>query len=62
MASYPGEAPLPFSLPTVVEVAREAFPGLGWARDAAKRPNDVEVWHLGFDLCGKESKGTSHYL
>jgi hypothetical protein len=49
MANSPGEAPVPFSLPAVVEVAREAFPGIGWAQDAVKRCNDDEVRCLGFD-------------
>jgi hypothetical protein len=48
-ASSTGEAPVPFSLPTAVEVAREAFPGLGRALDVAKRHNDDEVRCLGFD-------------
>jgi hypothetical protein len=39
MASSPGDAPIPSSLPSMVEVAREAFPGLGWARGMAKRHN-----------------------
>jgi hypothetical protein len=38
-ASSPGEALVPSSLPTAVEVAREAFPGLGWAQGVAKRRN-----------------------
>jgi hypothetical protein len=37
--SSPGEALILSSLPTVVEAAREAFPGLGWARGMAKRRN-----------------------
>jgi hypothetical protein len=39
MARSPDEATVPFSLPTVVEAAREAFPGLGCARDVAKWRN-----------------------
>jgi hypothetical protein len=39
MTSSPGEAPVPSSVPAVVEVAKEAFPGLGWARGVAKRRN-----------------------
>jgi hypothetical protein len=62
MTSSPGEALVLFSLPTVVEVAREAFLGLGCARDAVRRCNDVEVRCLGFDICGKNLKGTGHYL
>jgi hypothetical protein len=62
MASSPGEAPVPSSLPTVVEAAREAFPVLvgheAWQSGAI----DVEVRRLGFDLCSKNLKGTSHYL
>jgi hypothetical protein len=38
-ASSPGEAPVPSSLPTTVEVAREAFPGLGWAQRVAEQRN-----------------------
>jgi hypothetical protein len=55
MASSPGEALVLSSLPTMVEAAREVFPGLGWAQGMAKQ-------RLGLDLCGKNSKGTSHYL
>jgi hypothetical protein len=35
----PGEALVPSSLPVVVKAAREAFPGLGWARGVDKRHN-----------------------
>jgi hypothetical protein len=56
-ASSPGEASVPFCLPTMVEVAREAFPGLGWARDTAKRRNNDEVWHLWFDLLRQKIEG-----
>jgi hypothetical protein len=38
-ASSPGEAPVLSSLSTAVEAAREAFPGLGWARGVAKWRN-----------------------
>jgi hypothetical protein len=38
-ASSPGEASVPSSLPTVVEVAREVFPGLGWAWGVVERRN-----------------------
>jgi hypothetical protein len=57
MTSTPSEALVPFSLPMVVEVAREAFPGFDWARDTAKRRNDDKVRRLGFDLCGKKIEG-----
>jgi hypothetical protein len=36
-ASSPGEAPVLSSLPTVVEVAREAFPDFGWAWGLVER-------------------------
>jgi hypothetical protein len=39
MASSPGDASVPSSLPTVVEVAREIFPSLGWARGVVERYN-----------------------
>jgi hypothetical protein len=38
-ASPPGGALVPSSLPTVLEVAREALPSLGWARGVAERRN-----------------------
>jgi hypothetical protein len=38
-ASSPGDASVPSSLPTVVEVAREVFPSLGWARGVVERCN-----------------------
>jgi hypothetical protein len=38
-ASSPGDASVPSSLPTVVEVAREVFPSLGWARGVVERRN-----------------------
>jgi hypothetical protein len=57
MTSSPGEAPVPFSLPTVVEVVREAFPGLGWTRDAVKRCNDDEVRRLGLYCLRQKFKG-----
>jgi hypothetical protein len=43
MASSPGEAPVPSSLPMTVEAAREAFLGLGWARGVAKQRNRRRV-------------------
>jgi hypothetical protein len=39
MVSSPDEAPVPSSLPTAVEAAREAFLGLGWAQGMAERHN-----------------------
>jgi hypothetical protein len=39
MVRSPGEALVPSSLPTAVEAAREAFPGLGWAQGVAERHN-----------------------
>jgi hypothetical protein len=38
-ASPPSGASVPSSLPTVLEVAREALPSLGWARGVAERHN-----------------------
>jgi hypothetical protein len=37
--SSPGDASVLSSLPTVVEVAREVFPSLGWARGVVERRN-----------------------
>jgi hypothetical protein len=37
--SFPGDASVPSSLPTVVEVAREVFPSLRWARGVVERHN-----------------------
>jgi hypothetical protein len=37
--SSPGDASVPSSLPTVVEVAREVFPSLGWARGVVEQRN-----------------------
>jgi hypothetical protein len=61
-ASSPGEAPVLSSLPTVVEVTREAFPRLGWARVWQNGAINVEVRRLGIGLCGKNFKATGHYL
>jgi hypothetical protein len=39
MASSPGDASVPSSLPTVVDVAREVSPSLGWARGMVEQRN-----------------------
>jgi hypothetical protein len=39
MASFPGDASIPSSLPTVVEVAREVFLSLGWAQGVVEWRN-----------------------
>jgi hypothetical protein len=62
MASFPGDTSVPSSLPTVVEVAREVFPSLGWARGVVEWHNRCRGERLGLGLCGKNSKGTRHYL